>query len=337
MNYLNNYPLKNILFFVYLPLVVTFMSISVCSNMYLHGNTQKVENNNFITTLNQLSNNALAILFMPGYFSYRTIVYIYNNFDMIMEQLMLKIQLFFRFIFIDIIYKLIILNICNFIEYAYTKLFVPFIRFIFIDVIYKLIILNIYNFIEYAYTKLFVPFIRFIFIDVIYKLIILNIYNFIEYTYTNLLFPLLRFIFVDVIYKIILVNIYNCIIYIYTNILVKLYEVVTDAIVKSFYQILELLKWSWNLFLDYLVYPVMDIISYLHSLSTNAIYNMYIKISDTLSSMYNTSILVFNYTIEQISNTLANIWNSLAITFNNVYDNITISFTQTWARLANMF
>ncbi len=335
MNYLNNFPLKNILFFVYLPLVVTLLSISVCSNMYLHGNTQKVENNNFITTLNQLSNNALAILFMPGYFSYRTIVYIYNNFDMIMEQIMLKIQSFFRIIYS--VYELIVLNIYNFIEYAYTKLFVPFIRFIFIDIIYKLIILNVYNFVTHIYHNIVVPFIRFIFVDVIYKLILVNIYNFIKYTYDNLLFPLLRFIIVDVIYKIILVNIYNCIIYIYTNILVKLYEVVTNAIVKSFYQILELLRWGWTLFLDYLVYPVMDLISYLHSLSTNAIYNMYIKISDILSSMYNTSILIFNYTYEQISNTLVNIWNSLAITVNNVYDNITISFTQTWARLANMF
>ncbi len=337
MNYFNNFPLKNILFMLYIPLVITFLSISVCTNMYSYKNTQQIENNNFATNLNQLSNNALAILFMPMYFSYRIITYIYNNFDMLMEQLMLKIQLICRTIFVDIIYKLIILNIYNFIDYVYVNIFVPFIRFIFIDVIYKLIILNVYNFIRFIFVDIIYEqillnvynFIRFIFIDVICKIIIPKLQNFIEYVYTNLVIPLLRFIFVDIIYKQILLNIYNFIEYVSIEII--------NAVIKTFYQVLELLRWAWMLLLNYVVYPVVDIISYLYSLSTNTIYNTYIKISNTLANVYNSLILVFNYTYFQISNTLINIWNSLTITLNNVYDNLTISITQTWNRFVNIF
>ena len=294
----NNTPFR-----VYLLLTITFLSISMCTNNYTQNITQTSENDN-IVILNQLSNDVVAVLLMPIYISYRSVNYIYNNFDKIINQL----TTFIRYIVIDILYEKIILNIYNFIEYCYTTILLPFLRYIFVDILYEKIILNIYNFIEYCYTTIFLPFLRYIFVD-----IFSNIYNLINYIYTNIIVSFLRYLF-DAIYDII-----YCV---YVNVFVPFIIIIKNVIINTFNNVIELLIWGWNILVSYVVLPIYNMILYLYSIFTGTFIKILNSLMMTLNDMY-----------LQISN----IFDSLIVTLNNAYIIMIDRLTQSWNNLTNLF
>ena len=128
--------INNIFFRIYLGFIIASLSTSVFTNMNSSGNVLDSPN---LKTLNNWSNNVLAVLLMPVYIPYRMCNYIYNNFDLVLT----KIHDFFKFIFVDVIYDKIIINVVRFFEYIHKNLIVPFFRYVFVDVIYKQIILNV--------------------------------------------------------------------------------------------------------------------------------------------------------------------------------------------------
>ena len=178
--------INNVFFKIYVGLIIAFLTTSVCTNMYLQGKSQKIQNSREspnINFLNECSNNALAVLLLPAYVTYKSCNYAYNNFDLIF----IKIQEFFKYIFDDILYKKIILNVIRMFEYVYDNFIVPFVR-AFIDIIYEHIVLNMVRLVKYICVntiqfletifnyicnRLVIPFVR-LFVDTIQQ-IILNI------------------------------------------------------------------------------------------------------------------------------------------------------------------
>ena len=265
--------LTNTAFIAYLFGIFLFLSISIGTNVILQQkftitstNLNKNQNavmENGLTTLNELSNNGLAVLLLPVYVPYRCIKYGYNHFDLIVEWMTLQIN------------KII----CNIIDSF---------RFIFVDVIYKIIILNVVHFCEYMYE----------------------------------------------------------------NVIIVFYNTIINGIVRSFYQILELLEYFWNLFCDWVIYPIGNILNYLytkmtngfitlfvtlHKFCTGVLYKMYNGISNALSTIWDSLATTFIALYNVMSNTLSTIWDSLTTTLTVIYDNICISIMRSWNAFINMF
>ena len=134
--------INNIFFRIYLGFIIASLSTSVFTNMNSTGTASASPN---LKTLNNWSNNVLAMLLMPIYIPYRMCNYIYNNFDLVLT----KIHDFFKFIFVDVICDKIIMNVVKFFEYIYKTLIVPFFRYVFVDIIYEQIILNVIKLFDY--------------------------------------------------------------------------------------------------------------------------------------------------------------------------------------------
>lgn len=238
-------------------------------------NTSPNQTNSSLTIVNEYANNVLATLLMPVYIPYRIACYIYNNFDMIVQ----KLQAFIKYIFKDIIYELL--------KYIYLNFVIP---------VWELMV----KCIEYVIDNCVIPFIRFI-LDVIYKLL-----EWLDYFYHNFIMP---------IWKTIINAIIDLIEWICNHLVIPVLRMIVNAFIETGCQVLNLLRWGWDMFLYYLVYPVIDLMRYMYNFSTGI-----------LISVWN-SIIV----------TLWNIWNSLTVTLISVYNNITMSIIQCWDKLMNMF
>jgi hypothetical protein len=263
---------NNNFFKIYLGLIIISLSTSVFTNMY--SNKDVLESSN-LKTLNNCSNNVLAGLLMPVYIPYRICKYIYNNFNLILT----KIYNLFKFIFVDVIYDRIIINVIKLFDLILTKIYDLF-KFILVDVIYDRIIINIINLFEYISKNLIVPFFKFI-----TRQIKLNLIMLFDYLFGKLL-PFL------------------------------------NAIITSFYQVCDLLVWGWNMFLYYIVYPIINTITNIYNLIIDILLKISIIIVDILYNLY-------------IG--LSDIWCSLVTTFESIYNNIILSIIQSWDRLMNLF
>ena len=281
--------INNIFFRIYLGFIIASLSTSVFTNMNSTGTASASPN---LKTLNNWSNNVLAMLLMPIYIPYRMCNYIYNNFDLVLT----KIHDFFKFIFVDVICDKIIMNVVKFFEYIYKTLIVPFFRYVFVDIIYEQIILNVIKLFEYINKTLIVPFFRYVFVDIIYEQIILNVIKLFDYM---------------------------------CEILSSFLRMFLNAITASFYQVCNLLEWGWNMFLYYIAYPVFDVITFIYNLGTgtllkiwltivnmydvciNVLYNVYIGISDTLSDIWVSLLITFKIVYDNMTVSIMQSWERL--------------------------
>lgn len=249
--------------------------VSLSTSVCTNIGLQNTNSSSSLVIVNDYANNVLATLLMPIYIPYRVAHYIYNNFDMIVQ----KLQLFIKYIFKDIIFE--------FLKYIYLNFVVPVWEFI-------------VKCIEYVYMNYVIPFMRFIF-DIIYELI-----KWIERFYLNYIVPIWRTIINAII---------DLIEWICDHLIMPVLRMIRNAFIETCSQVLNLLRWGWDMFLDYVVYPVVDLMRYMYSFSTG-----------TLLSVWNS-----------ITATLWNIWSSLTVTLTNVYNIVTLSVTNSWNKLVNLF
>jgi len=325
--------LKNPIVRVYVLSVVILLSISVSTNMYLqtyvpndNSLNNSIINSSFrgdndirfgfalASNLNYVSENSLAVLFMPQFMVYRTGRYVYNNFDKIVIYIQTKVRTFIKYVVIDILYEKILVSIFNFAKYVFTDIIIPTLEFLNerLKIIVDYIIDKILHLVEYILREIIVPCLK------IFHKYALFVIDFLEE-------------YIRAIINFIIDNIQYLVKYIWNNIIVPFCRIIRDAIIKSIYQIFEILEWLWDLFLRYLVYPLIDLYWYIYSLSSGVVYKIYCAMCDIFNSIMEIVYSVYNNIIV----ILIDIWNSMIVTLCNVYDNIVISLTNAWTKLVN--